>query len=169
MSAIQVRTPKGNWSKSLQGLDKLHFMREAIITEYRDIYEMFEGNYAEAENAPLNISIDGKALLVNDVTDSREGMQWVIRLTSIEEMLSNAELFEVGENILHQMSNEDECLSAFYRKLIEYADIPPRAEDDYFDGYILMFRFSDEKITYRLKSEKGSLYFDGVNMCRISE
>lgn len=169
MSAIQVRTPKGNWSKPLQGLDKLHFMREAIITEYRDIYEMFEGDYAEAENAPLNISIDSKDLLVNEVTDSREGMQWVISLTSIEEMLSNAKLFEMGENILCQMATEDEYFSAFYKKLTEYADIPPRAEEDYFDGYILMFKFSDEKITYKLKSEKGSLYFDGVNMCRTSE
>lgn len=170
MSTIQVRTPKGNWSKPIQGLDKLHFIREAIITEYRNIYEMFEGDYNEAEDAPLGISIDGKDLLVKGVTDDREGMQWVISLTSIDEMLSNAKLFEMGENILQQMANEEECLSAFYQKLIEYAEIPPRAEDDYFDGYILMFRFSDEKITYRLNSaEKGNLYFDGIKMSRISE
>ena len=165
MSAIQVRTPKGNWSKPIQGIDKLHFMREAIIGEYREVYELFGGDYNEAEDAPLGISIDGKDLLVKEETDSREGMQWAISLTAIEEMLSNAKLFEMGENILHQMANEDECLSAFYKKLIEYAEIPPRTEDDDFNGYILMFRFSEEKITYEPNSsEKEKLGFDGENL-----
>lgn len=44
--------------------------------------------------------------------------------------------------------------------------IPPIEEIDYFDGYSLMLKFSDEKYTYRLESpEAGNLYFDGVDLC----
>lgn len=170
MSAIQVRDPKGNWSKEVQGIDKLFFIKQAIITEYRIAYEEFEGDYHEAEDAPLGISINGKDIRVSDVTDKREGMQWAIDFRSIEDNLSNAWLVEVGENILHQMAKEDECLSAFYKKLIEYANIPPSEEIDYFDGYRLMLKFSDEKYTYRLESaEKGNLYFDGVDLSQYKK
>ena len=168
MSAIQVRDPKGSWSKEVQGIDKLYFIKQAIVTEYRNAYEEFEGDYSEAEDAPLGISIDGRDIKVSDVSDKREGMQWAIDFQSIEDNLPNARLVEVGENILHQMANEDECLSAYYKKLIEYANIPPSYEEDYFDGYILMLRFSGEKYAYRLESaEKGNLYFDGVKMCSV--
>jgi hypothetical protein len=168
MSAIQVRDPKGSWSKEVQGIDKLYFIKQAIVTEYRNAYEEFEGDYSEAEDAPLGISIDGRDIKVSDVSDKREGMQWAIDFQSIEDNLPNARLVEVGENILHQMANEDECLSAYYKKLIEYANIPPSSEEYYFDGYILMLRFSGEKYAYRLESaEKGNLYFDGVKMCSV--
>ena len=44
--------------------------------------------------------------------------------------------------------------------------IPPSEEIDYFDGYSLMLKFSDETYTYRLESpEAGNLYFDGVDLC----
>lgn len=170
MSAIQVRDPKGNWSKEVQGIDKLYFIKQAIITEYRNTYKEFFWDYSEAEKAPLGISIDGDDINVSDVTDKREGMQWAIDFSSIEDILRNAKLVEVGDNIIHQMAKEDECLSAFYKKLIEYANIPPSEEIDYFDRYRLMLKFSDEKYTYRLESaEKGNLYFDGVDLCRISK
>ena len=168
MSAIQVRAPKGSWSKEVQGIDKLYFIKQAIITAYRNAYEEFEGDYSEAEDAPLGISIDGRDIKVSDVTDKREGMQWAINFSSIEDIMKNAGFVEVGEDTLHQMAKEDECLSAFYKKLIEYAYIPPSSEVDYFDGYILMLRFSGEKYAYRLESaEKGNLYFDGVKMCSV--
>jgi hypothetical protein len=170
MSAIQVRAPKGSWSKEVQGIDKLYFIKQAIITAYRNAYEEFEGDYSEAEDATLGISIDGRDIKVSDVTDKREGMQWAIDFSSIEDILRNAKLVEVGDNIIRQMAKEDECLSAFYKKLIEYANILPSEEIDYFDGYRLMLKFSDEKYTYRLESaEKGNLYFDGVDLCRISK
>ncbi len=168
MSAIQVRDPKGNWSEEVQGIDKLYFIKQAIITEYRNAYAEFEGDYSEAEDAPVGVFIDGKDIIVSDVTDKREGMQWAISFQSIEDFLTNARFVEVGEGTLHQMAREDECLSAFYKKLIEYANIPPSEEIDYFDGYSLMLKFSDEKYTYRLESpEAGNLYFDGVDLCRI--
>ena len=44
--------------------------------------------------------------------------------------------------------------------------IPPSEEIDYFDGYSLMLKFSDETYTYRLEfPEAGNLYFDGVDLC----
>ena len=46
--------------------------------------------------------------------------------------------------------------------------IPPSEEIDYFDGYSLMLKFSDEKYTYRLESpEAGNLYFDGVELKKV--
>ena len=170
MSAIQVRDTKGYWSKEVQGIDKLYFIKQSIITAYRDAYEEFEGDYHEAEDAPLGISINGDDINVSDVTDKREGMQWAIDFSSIEDILRNAGFVEVGEDTLHQMAKEDECLSAFYKKLIEYTSIPPSSEEDYFDGYSLMLKFSDEKYTYRLESpEAGNLYFDGVKLNKVEE
>ena len=46
--------------------------------------------------------------------------------------------------------------------------IPPSEEIDYFDGYSLMLKFSDEKYTYRLESpEAGNLYFDGDKLKKV--
>ena len=46
--------------------------------------------------------------------------------------------------------------------------IPPSEEIDYFDGYSLMLKFSDETYTYRLESpEAGNLYFDGVELKKV--
>ena len=145
MSAIQLREPKDTWSKLVQGIDKLYFVKQAIITAYRNAYEEFEGDYSEAKDAPLGIFINGKDIRVSDVTDKQERMQWAINFSSIEDILKNAGFVEVGEDTLHQIAKEDECLSAFYKKLIEYASIPPSSEEDYFDGYSLMLKFSDEK------------------------
>lgn len=46
--------------------------------------------------------------------------------------------------------------------------IPPSEEIDYFYGYSLMLKFSDETYTYRLESpEAGNLYFDGVKLKKV--
>jgi hypothetical protein len=166
MSAIQVRDPKGNWSEEVQGIDKLYFIKQAIITEYRDFYEQTEGDFFE--DASVGVCIDGKDILLSEITE--KGKEWAIDFSSVEDILTNARFVEVGEGTLHQMAREDECLSAFYKKLIEYANIPPREEIDYFDGYSLMLKFSDEKYTYLLESpEAGNLYFDGVKLNKVEE
>lgn len=164
MSAIQVRDPKGNWSKEVQGIDKLYFIKQAIITEYRDLYELMEGDFFE--DTSVGVCVDGKDILLSEVTDKEKN--WAIDFSSIEDILTNVKFVEVGEGTLHQMAKEDECLSAFYKKLIEYANIPPSEEIDYFDGYSLMLKFSDETYTYRLESpEAGNLYFDGVELKKV--
>lgn len=164
MSAIQVRDPKGNWSKEVQGIDKLYFIKQAIITEYRDLYELMEGDFFE--DTSVGVCVDGKNILLSEVTNKEKN--WAIDFSSIEDILTNVKFVEVGEGTLHQMAKEDECLSAFYKKLIEYANIPPSEEIDYFDGYSLMLKFSDETYTYRLESpEAGNLYFDGVELKKV--
>ena len=164
MSAIQVRDPKGNWSKEVQGIDKLYFIKQAIITEYRDLYELMEGDFFE--DTSVGVCVDGKNILLSEVTNKEKN--WAIDFSSIEDILTNVKFVEVGEGTLHQMAKEDEFLSAFYKKLIEYANIPPSEEIDYFDGYSLMLKFSDEKYTYRLESpEAGNLYFDGVELKKV--
>lgn len=164
MSAIQVRDPKGNWSKEVQGIDKLYFIKQAIITEYRDLYELMEGDFFE--DTSVGVCVDGKNILLSEVTNKEKN--WAIDFSSIEDILTNVKFVEVGEGTLHQMAKEDECLSAFYKKLIEYANIPPSEEIDYFDGYSLMLKFSDETYTYRLESpEAGNLYFDGVKLKKV--
>ena len=166
MSAIQVRDPKGNWSEEVRGIVKLYFIKQAIITEYRDLYEQMEGDFFE--NASVGVRIDGEDILLSEITDKER--EWAIDFSAVEDILTNARFVEVGEGTLHQMAKEDECLSAFYKKLIEYANIPPSEEIDYFDGYSLMLKFSDEKYTYRLESpEAGNLYFDGVKLNKVEE
>lgn len=166
MSAIQVRDPKGNWSEEVQGIDKLYFIKQAIITEYRDLYEQMEGDFFE--NTSVGVRVDGEDILLSEITDKER--EWAIDFSAVEDILTNSKFVEIWESTLHQMAREDECLSAFYKKLIEYANIPPREEIDYFDGYSLMLQFSDEKYTYLLESpEAGNLYFDGVKLNKVEE
>lgn len=164
MSAIQVRDIKGNWSEKLQGIDKRYFIKKAIITEYRELYERTEGDfYGDAE---AGVRVDGEDILLSEITDKER--EWAIDFSTVEDILTNARLVEVGEGTLHQMAKEDECLSALYKKIINLANIPPSEEIDYFDGYWIMLKFSDETYTYRLESpEAGNLYFDGTKLNKV--
>lgn len=164
MSAIQVRDPKGNWSKEVQGIDKLFFIKKAFITEYRDLYERTEGDFYE--NAEAGVRVDGNDILLSEITDKER--EWSIDFSAVEDILTNSKFVEVWESTLYQMAKEDECLSAFYKKIIDLANIPPSEERDYFDGYWIMLKFSDETYTYRLESpEAGNLYFDGVKLNKV--
>lgn len=166
MSTIQVRDPKGNWSKEVQGIDKLYFIKKAIITEYRDLYERTEGDFYE--NVEAGVRVDGKDILLSEITDKER--EWAINFSAVEDILTNARFVEVWESTLYKMAKDDECLSAFYNKLIEYANIPPCEERDVFDGYWIMLKFSDETYTYRLESpEAGNLYFDGTKLNKVEE
>lgn len=166
MSAIQVRDIKGNWSEKLQGIDKRYFIKKAIITEYRDLYELMEGDFFE--NTEAGVRVDGEDILLSEITDKER--EWAIDFSTVEDILTNARLVEVGESTLHQMAKEDECLSALYKKIINLANIPPSEEIDYFDGYWIMLKFSDETYTYRLESpEAGNLYFDGTKLKKVEE
>lgn len=164
MSAIQVRDIKGNWSEELQGIDKRYFIKKAFITEYRELYERTEGDfYGDAE---AGVRVDGVDILLSEITDKER--EWAIDFSTIEDILTNARLVEVGEGTLHQMAKEDEYLSALYKKIINLANIPPSEEIDYFDGYWIMLKFSDETYTYRLESpEAGNLYFDGTKLNKV--
>jgi len=166
MSAIQVRDIKGNWSEKLQGIDKRYFIKKAIITEYRDLYELMEGDFFE--NTEAGVRVDGEDILLSEITDKER--EWAIDFSTVEDILTNARLVEVGESTLHQMAKEDECLSALYKKIINLANIPPSEEIDYFDGYWILLKFSDETYTYRLESpEAGNLYFDGTKLKKVEE
>lgn len=164
MSAIQVRDTKGNWSEELQGIDKLYFIKKAFITEYRDLYERTEGDFYE--NAEAGVRVDGKDILLSEITDRER--EWSIDFSAVEDILTNSKFVEVWESTLYQMAKEDECLSAFYKKIIDLANIPPSEEGDYFEGYCIMLKFSDETYTYRLESpEAGNLYFDGTKLNKV--
>ena len=166
MSAIQVRDIKGNWSEELQGIDKRYFIKKAFITEYRDLYERTEGDFYE--NAEAGVRVDGNDILLSEITDKER--EWAIDFSTIEDILTNSKFVEVLESTLYQMAKEDERLSAFYKKIIDLANIPSSEERDYFDGYWIMLKFSDETYTYRLESpEAGNLYFDGVKLNKVEE
>ena len=166
MSAIQVRDIKGNWSKELQGIDKRYFIKKAFITEYRDFYERTVGDFYE--NAEAGVRVDGEDILLSEITDKER--EWAIDFSAVEDILTNSKFVEIWESTLHQMAKEDECLSAFYKKIIDLANIPPSEERDCFDGYWIMLKFSDETYTYRLESpEAGNLYFDGVKLNKVEE
>ena len=166
MSAIQVRDIKGNWSEELQGIDKRYFIKKAFITEYRELYERTEGDfYGDAE---AGVRVDGVDILLSEITDKER--EWAIDFSAVEDTLTNSKFVEVWESTLYQMAKEDECLSALYKKIINLANIPPSEEIDYFDGYWIMLKFSDETYTYRLESpEAGNLYFDGTKLKKVEE
>lgn len=166
MSAIQVRDIKGNWSEELQGIDKRYFIKKAFITEYRDLYERMEGDFYE--NIEAGVRVDGVDILLSEITDTER--EWAIDFSAVEDTLTNSKFVEVWESTLYQMAKEDECLSAFYKKIIDLANIPPCEERDIFDGYWIMLKFSDETYTYRLESpEAGNLYFDGTKLKKVEE
>lgn len=158
MSIINVWTSDGDWSNGVDGCDKIHLMKRAIIVEYQiagerckgnfeewvDIYEpgdvYIDGTITQKRIHESGLQIDNKAInlkyLVSEYRVFREFRE--IDFKKID--LKSASFFKVHLSTLRTMAEKEKTMSAVYNKLIEQAKVPEKAPKSFF----LLFMFSEE-------------------------
>lgn len=157
MSSIQVWTSDGRWSEPVQGLDKLHFMRAAIIRECSSTFEFFNGKWDAFQPADTDEDISLKGITIDGVNVNASEVikeQWNIRLNTLSKALSKAKIFQMRLSTLLKLADEDVCLSTLYKKLVGCANVPSDASDD----YGLLFRFSAETYYFACEGAEGKTY-----------
>ena len=158
MSIINVWTSDGDWSNGVDGCDKIHLMKRAIIVEYQiagerckgnfeewvDIYEpgdvYIDGTITQKRIHESGLQIDNKAInlkyLVSEYRVFREFRE--IDFKKID--LKSASFFKVHLSTLRTMAEKEKTMSAVYNKLIEQAKVPEKAPK----SFSLLFMFSEE-------------------------
>ena len=149
MSSIKVWTSDGNWSASVNGCDKVHLMKEAILTEcdividrYSEINFVSPGHYEGVvkedriiESIPdCWLQIENKAINVGDLIDYDKKVD-ISRLD-----FANANFFKMRFTTLLIMAENEESMSALYNKLMLCAKLPEKVAKN----YCLLFMFSNE-------------------------
>ena len=126
MSIIKVWTPKGNWSKEeVCGLDKVHLIKCAVRSgvEYicSDGEPHFELNHNELTESDL----------IGDDLD---------RLDPRLNGLSESKSFLMPLTVLKCMADRKSYLQEVYKRLLELAEVPVGAGED----YNIMLKFENE-------------------------
>lgn len=152
MSSIKVWSSDGNWSGSVNGCDKVHLMKEAILTECRiaeerchrkwdyniDRYEaeirFKDGRRGYKTIHESGLQIDNKLIDVANLTAN----DWNVDLSKLD--FANANFFKMRFTTLLIMAENEESMSALYNKLMLCAKVP----EDVADDYCLLFMFSNE-------------------------
>ncbi len=155
MSSIKVWTSDGNWSASVNGCDKVHLIKEAILTECNIAKERCNGNWdlfsecsgeeydvVESDTKDLlfecsssvGLQINNKTINIYYLTDSK----WNVDFKNID--FSNTYFFKTRLTTLREMAKKDKLVSALYNRLIECAKLPEKVAKN----YCLLFMFSNE-------------------------
>ena len=152
MSIINVWTSDGDWSNGVDGCDKIHLMKRAIIVEYQIAGERCKGNFEEWVDIyePGDVYIDGT------ITKKRiheSGLQIDNKAINLKYLVSeysgidfkkidlkSASFFKVHLSTLRTMAEQEKTMSAVYNKLIKQAKVPEKAPKSFF----LLFMFSEE-------------------------
>ena len=126
MSIIKVWTPKGNWSKEeVCGLDKVYLIKCAVSlgVEYicSDGEPHFELNHNELTESDL----------IGDDLD---------RLDPRLYNLSESKFFLMPLVVLKRMADSKSYLREVYKRLLELAEVPVGAGED----YNIMLKFENE-------------------------
>lgn len=149
MSKIKVWTSDGEWSKEVEGLDKIHFMKETI-----HLYAPCVDENDEPVLHPLmGFEIDSKEL--NDdfemqpekFMDEDTGEMFTVDpfwrrfcVANGGDIVSKAKTFKLPLPALKSMKKHDPLCAALYDELLTAAKVPATASKD----YCLLFKFEDE-------------------------
>lgn len=152
MSFINVWTSDGDWSNGVDGCDKIHLMKRAIIVEYLiagercewnfeewvDIYEpgdvYIDGTITKKRIHESGLQIDNKAINLKYLVSEYSGIDF----KKID--LKSASFFKVHLSTLRTMAEQEKTMSAVYNELIEQAKVPEKAPK----SFSLLFMFSEE-------------------------
>lgn len=152
MSIINVWTSDGDWSNGVDGCDKIHLMKRAIIVEYQIADERCKGNFEEWVDIyePGDVYIDGtitkKRIHESGLQIDNKAINLKYLVSEYSEIdfkkidLKSASFFKVHLSTLRTMAEKEKTMSAVYNKLIEQAKVPEKAPKSFF----LLFMFSEE-------------------------
>ena len=126
MSIIKVWTPKGNWSKEeVCGLDKVHLIKCAVRSGVEYICSDGEPHFELKENELTESD------LIGDDLD---------RLDPRLYNLSESKFFLMPLVVLKRMADSKSYLREVYKRLLELAEVPVGAGED----YNIMLKFENE-------------------------
>lgn len=126
MSIIKVWTPKGNWSKEeVCGLDKVYLIKCAVSLGVE---------YICSDGEP-HFELDNKALTESDLIG--DGLD---RLDPRLYRLSESKSFLMPLTVLKCMADRKSYLQEVYKRLLELAEVPVGAGED----YNIMLKFENE-------------------------
>ena len=126
MSIIKVWTPNGNWSKEeVCGLDKVYLIKCAVSLGVE---------YICSDGEP-HFELDNKALTESDLIG--DGLD---RLDPRLNRLSESKSFLMPLTVLKCMADRKSYLQEVYKRLLELAEVPVGAGED----YNIMLKFENE-------------------------
>ena len=126
MSIIKVWTPKGNWStEEVCGLDKVHLIKCAVRSGVEYICSDGEPHFELKENELTESD------LIGDDLD---------RLDPRLYNLSESKFFLMPLVVLKRMADSELYLREVYKRLLELAEVPVGAGED----YNIMLKFENE-------------------------
>ena len=126
MSIIKVWTPKGNWStEEVCGLDKVHLIKCAVRSGVKYICSDGEPHFE------LNHNELTESDLIGDDLD---------RLDPRLYRLSESKSFLMPLVVLKSMADRKSYLREVYKRLLELAEVPVGAGED----YNVMLKFENE-------------------------
>lgn len=129
MSIIKVWTPKGNWSKEeVCGLDKVHLIKCAV---------RFGVKYICSDGEP-HFELNLKALTESDLIG--DDLDLLDRLDPRLYNLSESKSFIMPLVVLKSMADSKSYLQEVYKRLLELAEVPVGAGED----YNVMLKFENE-------------------------
>lgn len=142
MSRIKVWTSDGAWSKEVEGLDKIHFMKKSIR-----LYATCLDYWDEPVPHPLKGFEINSEEINDEFLDSETGE--VIELDSFwrhfrrangGDIISSARTFKLPLPAFMSVKKDDPLCAALYDELLNAAIVPSEATKD----YCLLFKFADE-------------------------
>lgn len=142
MSKINVWTSDGEWSKEVEGLDKIHLMKKTIfvVAEPFDVFD-------EPFSFPWkNFEINSEAFCyVPEMGEEKAGLEpyyfWCyFNKANGKDMIPKAKTFKLPIAALKKVIKNDLLCAPLFDELIAAAKVPVTASED----YCLLFKFEDE-------------------------
>lgn len=153
MSIIKVWSSNGNWSEGVDGCDKIHLMKRAVLNECISLRERygknisFDGRYyigeyhdKEKHAHVQEIIYDTWLQIDNHAINPARLINYDMQIDISKLDFKNANFFKMRLTTLLDMAENEEIMSALYNELIEQAKVPEEVNG----GYCLLFMFCEE-------------------------
>ena len=142
MSVIKVWNGDGRWSEAISGLDKVYFIKAAILSAYAPEDRWMSSGY---EDCLSGFELNGQTISPDKLDgDSYEKEEWNSFWSffegKIEMKFSDIYSFIIPLVVLESLRKEDKSLSRKYEQIITAAKAPVAPPV----GYCLFLRFEDE-------------------------
>lgn len=149
MSRIKVWTSDGAWSKEVEGLDKIHFMKKSIRScapcfDYQGepVPHPLEGFEIDSEeiNDEFRMNVDNIPDPETGEVIELDNFWGYFRRANGGAIISSARTFKLPLPAFMSVKKDDPLCAALYDELLDAAKVPAGAAKD----YCLLFKFEDE-------------------------
>ena len=142
MSVIKVWNGDGRWSEEIHGLDKVYFIKAAILSAYAPEDRWMSSGY---EDCLSGFELNGQTISPDELDGAFYRQEewdlfWSFFEGKISMHFSDIYSFIIPLVVLESLRKEDKSLSRKYEQIITAAKVPVAPPV----GYCLCIRFEDE-------------------------